>query len=136
MSQSQHERGAPALTRRAAPAAAESGADGGTRTEGGKGFGPRRPMAHPGGKGRKRRGSGLSAEDRQPLGRSPDLEAMQARRRLGLPLAGRLSAAAVTRAWKRAAAEHHPDRGGEHGTMQAINGARDALLGRGVVAAA
>ncbi len=53
-----------------------------------------------------------------------------ARQRLGLPLSGRLASAAVNQAWKRAAASHHPDRGGEHGAMQAINGARDLLLGR------
>ena len=82
-----------------------------------------------GGAGRKRRGSGLSAADRSPLGRSPDLEAMQARHRLGLALAGRLREADVTRAWKLAAAEHHPDRGGAHDTMQAINAARVLLLG-------
>ena len=79
--------------------------------------------------GRKRRGSGLSAADRSPLGRSPDMEAMQARHRLGLALAGRLRVEDVTRAWKRAAAEHHPDRGGAHDTMQAINAARVLLLG-------
>jgi hypothetical protein len=79
--------------------------------------------------GRKRKGSGLSAADRSPLGRSPDVEAMQARHRLGLALAGRLREADVTRAWKRAAAEHHPDRGGAHDTMQAINAARVLLLG-------
>jgi curved DNA-binding protein CbpA len=82
-----------------------------------------------GGAGRKRRGSGLSAADRSPLGRSPDVEAMQARHRLGLALAGRLREADVTRAWKQAAAEHHPDRGGAHDTMQAINAARVLLLG-------
>jgi hypothetical protein len=82
-----------------------------------------------GGAGRTRRGSGLSAADRSPLGRSPDVEAMQARHRLGLALAGRLREADVTRAWKLAAAEHHPDRGGAHDTMQAINAARVLLLG-------
>jgi hypothetical protein len=82
-----------------------------------------------GGAGRKRRGSGLSAADRSPLGRSPDVEAMQARHRLGLALAGRLREADVNRAWKQAAAEHHPDRGGAHDTMQAINAARVLLLG-------
>jgi hypothetical protein len=82
-----------------------------------------------GGGGRKRRGSGLSAADRSPLGRSPDVESMQARHRLGLALAGRLREADVARAWKQAAAEHHPDRGGAHGTMQAINAARVLLLG-------
>jgi DnaJ-class molecular chaperone len=55
-----------------------------------------------------------------------------ARQRLHLPLSGRLGEAEVTRAWKRAAAEHHPDRGGLHDTMQLINGARDLLLGRGL----
>jgi curved DNA-binding protein CbpA len=53
-----------------------------------------------------------------------------ARQRLGLPLSGRLDVATVNQAWKRAAAEHHPDKGGIHETMQAINGARDLLLGR------
>ena len=93
------------------------------------GFGTRSVAAKPGSKGRKRRGSGLGAGDRSPLGKSPDLEALRARQHLGLALAGRLSATDVTRAWKRAAAEHHPDRGGEHVTMQAINAARAVLLG-------
>jgi hypothetical protein len=66
------------------------------------------------------------------LGRSPSLEAIEARARLGLALAGRLREADVAAAWKRAAAEHHPDRGGRHATMQAVNGARDVLLGRGL----
>ena len=44
--------------------------------------------------------------------------------------AGRLTEAEVNQAWKRCAAEHHPDRGGEHLTMQLVNGARDLLLGR------
>ncbi|MCP9772644.1 molecular chaperone DnaJ [Synechococcus sp. Tobar12-5m-g] len=96
------------------------------------GFGARPPAAKGTGKGRKRRGTGLAAADRSPLGKSPDLDALRARQQLGLALAGRLSPADVTRAWKRAAAEHHPDRGGQHGTMQTINVARDALLGRGV----
>jgi hypothetical protein len=43
---------------------------------------------------------------------------------------GRLTEAEVNQAWKRCAAEHHPDRGGEHLTMQLVNGARDLLLGR------
>jgi hypothetical protein len=38
----------------------------------------------------------------------------------------------VTRAWKLSAADHHPDRGGQLDTMQAVNTARDLLLGRGV----
>lgn len=84
------------------------------------------------GKGRKRKGSGLPASDRTPLGKCPDLDAIEARQRLGLALAGRLSAEQVTRAWKRAAGEHHPDRGGAHAAMTAINGARDVLLGRGL----
>ncbi|MCS5692433.1 molecular chaperone DnaJ [Cyanobium sp. FGCU-6] len=101
---------------------------------GGRGFGAggRREKAPAQGKGRKRRGSGLSAADRSPLGRSPDLAALEARARLGLALAGRLSEGDVNRAWKRAASEHHPDRGGLHDTMQAINAARDLLLGRGI----
>ncbi|MCX5944754.1 MAG: molecular chaperone DnaJ [Cyanobacteria bacterium] len=86
-----------------------------------------------GAKGRKKKGSGLSAADRGPLGKHPDLEAIVARQRLHLPLSGRLGEAEVTRAWKLAAGEHHPDRGGLHDTMQLINGARDLLLGRGLV---
>ncbi|MDM7953950.1 MAG: molecular chaperone DnaJ [Cyanobium sp. CZS 25K] len=85
-----------------------------------------------GAKGRRKKGTGLSAADHGPLGRSPGLEAIEARSRLGLALAGRLTEADVSLAWKRAAAEHHPDRGGRHDTMQAVNGARDVLLGRGV----
>jgi hypothetical protein len=83
--------------------------------------------------GRRKRGTGLSAADRSPLGKAPDLDAIIARQRLGLPLAGRLRPADVTRAWKLAAADHHPDRGGRLDTMQAVNTARDLLLGRGVV---
>lgn len=86
-----------------------------------------------GAKGRKKKGSGLSAADRGPLGKHPDLDAIVARQRLHLPLSGRLGEAEVTRAWKLAAGEHHPDRGGLHDTMQLINGARDLLLGRGLV---
>jgi hypothetical protein len=77
----------------------------------------------------KRRG-GLSKADWGPLGKHPDLDAIVARQRLHLPLSGRLTAARVNQAWKRCAAEHHPDRGGEHDTMQLVNGARDLLLGR------
>jgi hypothetical protein len=83
------------------------------------------------GRGRRRRGKGLSRADWGPLGKHPPLDAIVARQRLGLPLSGRLGEAEVNRAWKTAAAEHHPDRGGAHDTMQAINGARDLLLGRG-----
>ena len=83
--------------------------------------------------GRRKRGTGLSAADRSPLGKAPDLDAIIARQRLGLPLAGRLRQADVTRAWKLAAADHHPDRGGRLDTMQAVNTARDLLLGRGVI---
>jgi hypothetical protein len=81
-------------------------------------------------KGRGRKGSGLAAADRQPLGKSPDHEAMIDRRRLGLPLTGRLTPADVARAYRQLAGEHHPDRGGGHDRMQAINGARDRLLGK------
>jgi hypothetical protein len=87
------------------------------------------------GKSRKRKAGGkrshaLSKADWGPLGKHPDLDAVVARQRLHLPLSGRLSEAQVNQAWKRCAAEHHPDRGGEHSTMQLVNGARDLLLGR------
>ncbi|WP_216912142.1 MULTISPECIES: molecular chaperone DnaJ [unclassified Synechococcus] len=101
----------------------------------GKGFAASRTRGQgkaTGTKGRRKKGTGLSAADHGPLGRSPSLEAIEARARLGLALAGRLREADVTVAWKRAAAEHHPDRGGRHATMQAVNGARDVLLGRGL----
>ena len=90
------------------------------------------PQEGSGSHGRRKRGTGLSAADRSPLGKAPDLDAIIARQRLGLPLADRLREADVTRAWKLAAADHHPDRGGRHDTMQAVNIARDLLLGRGV----
>lgn len=83
-------------------------------------------------KGGKKRSPALSKADWGPLGKHPDLEAIVARQRLHLPLSGRITEGAVTRAWKNAAGEHHPDRGGEHDTMQLVNGARDLLLGRGV----
>jgi hypothetical protein len=79
--------------------------------------------------GSKRRPA-LSKADWGPLGKHPDLEAIVARQRLHLPLSGRLSEAQVNQSWKRCAAEHHPDRGGQHDTMQLVNGARDLLLGR------
>lgn len=98
-----------------------------------RGFGRSRgPAKAAAARGRRKKGTGLSAADHGPLGRSPDLEAIQARSRLGLPLSGRLREADVSLAWKRAAGEHHPDRGGCHDTMQAVNGARDILLGRGL----
>jgi hypothetical protein len=84
------------------------------------------------GKGGKKRNPSLSKADWGPLGKHPDLDAIVARQRLHLPRCGRITPADVTRAWKLAAAEHHPDRGGEHDTMQLVNGARDLLLGRGV----
>ncbi|WP_254977164.1 J domain-containing protein [Cyanobium sp. ATX 6A2] len=83
------------------------------------------------GRRRKRRSKGLSRADWGALGKHPDLKAILARQRLHLPLSGRLTADQVNRAWKDAAAEYHPDRGGAHDTMQAINAARDLLLGRG-----
>lgn len=83
-------------------------------------------------KGGKKRSPALSKADWGPLGKHPDIEAIVARQRLHLPLSGRITEGAVTRAWKSAAAEHHPDRGGQHDTMQLVNGARDLLLGRGV----
>lgn len=95
-----------------------------------KGFGQEQ-----GARSSKRRGSGkrrpaLSAHDWGPLGKHPDLEAIVARQRLHLPLAGRLTTLQVNQAWKRCAAEHHPDRGGDHDAMQRVNGARDLLLSR------
>ncbi len=83
-------------------------------------------------KGGRKRHPALSKADWGPLGKHPDLDAIVARQRLHLPRCGRITATAVTRAWKLAAAEHHPDRGGQHDTMQLVNGARDLLLGRGV----
>ena len=77
-----------------------------------------------------RRRPALSANDWGPLGKHPDREAIVARQRLHLPLAGRIGPDDVNRAWKSAAAQHHPDRGGSHDTMQRVNGARDLLLGR------
>ena len=81
-------------------------------------------------KGGSKRSPALSKADWGPLGKHPDLDAIVARQRLHLPLSGRLSEAQVNQAWKRCAAEHHPDRGGAHDTMQLVNGARDLLLGR------
>jgi hypothetical protein len=110
------------------PREAESG-------NGAKGFGGRaggtRKAARSSGKPRRKRSGGLSTADWGPLGKHPDLEAIVARQRLHLPLSGRLTETEVTAAWKAAAAEHHPDRGGAHDTMQAVNAARDLLLGRG-----
>ncbi|MCT0206668.1 molecular chaperone DnaJ [Synechococcus sp. CS-1332] len=117
------------------PAEASSAAGEGGQESETKGFAKSRSggKGKPAGtKGRRKKGTGLSAADHGPLGRSPSLEAIEARSRLGLALAGRLRESDVTLAWKRAAAEHHPDRGGRHDTMQAVNGARDVLLGRGL----
>ena len=91
---------------------------------GGTGRGQRRKPS-------RKRNPSLSKADWGPLGKHPDLDAIVARQRLHLPLSGRLTAAEVNQAWKRCAAEHHPDRGGAHDTMQLVNGARDLLLGRG-----
>ncbi len=96
---------------------------------GGSGKGDSRKAARR--KGGKKKTSGLSKADWGPLGKHPDLDAIVARQRLHLPLSGRIREGEVNRAWKAAAAEHHPDRGGEHDTMQLVNGARDLLLGRG-----
>ncbi len=81
-------------------------------------------------KGGRQRSPALSKADWGPLGKHPDREAIVARQRLHLPLSGRIGPDDVNRAWKSAAAEHHPDRGGSHDTMQRVNGARDLLLGR------
>ena len=97
-----------------------------------KGFGGRDSGTKSQRRSGKKRSPALSKADWGPLGKHPDLDAIVARQRLHLPLSGRLSEAVVTQAWKRCAAEHHPDRGGAHDTMQLINGARDLLLGRNV----
>lgn len=81
-------------------------------------------------KNARRRSPALSKADWGPLGKHPDLDAIVARQRLHLPLSGRLTPGLVNQAWKRCAAEHHPDRGGAHDTMQLVNAARDLLLGR------
>ena len=96
----------------------------------GRGFAAESQVRRPAAKRRRRSQSRLSAADWGPLGKHPDVDAIVARQRLGLPLSGRIGVASVNQAWKSAAAEHHPDRGGVHATMQAINGARDLLLGR------
>jgi hypothetical protein len=96
----------------------------------GRGFAPDPDLRRTPSRRRRRPGARLSAGDWGPLGKHPDLDAIVARQRLGLPLSGRLAVGTVNQAWKRAAAEHHPDRGGNHDTMQAINGARDLLFGR------
>ncbi len=95
-----------------------------------KGFGGQRASRGSKRRSGSRRSPALSKADWGPLGKHPDIEAIVARQRLHLPLSGRLTAAQVNQAWKRCAAEHHPDRGGEHDTMQLVNGARDLLLGR------
>lgn len=95
-----------------------------------KGFGGGRAANGSKRKGSSKRSPALSKADWGPLGKHPDLDAVVARQRLHLPRSGRLTEAEVNRAWKRCAAEHHPDRGGEHDTMQLVNGARDLLLGR------
>jgi len=96
----------------------------------GRGFGAGRTAPS----GRRKRGASLSKADWGPLGKHPDLEAIVSRQRLQLPLSGRLTPLQVNQAWKRCAAAHHPDRGGEHNTMQLVNGARDLLLGRTLMA--
>ena len=95
-----------------------------------KGFGGGRAGKRSKRKGSSKRGPALSKADWGPLGKHPDLDAIVARQRLHLPRSGRLTEAEVNQAWKRCAAEHHPDRGGAHDTMQLVNGARDLLLGR------
>ena len=98
---------------------------------------PKEPSKHGGfgaggrakGKKAKKKGTGLSAADRNPLGKDPDVKAMKARGYLHLPLSVRLSPAKVKAAYKKLAASHHPDQGGEIEIMQSINNARDLLLG-------
>ncbi|MCP9831390.1 molecular chaperone DnaJ [Synechococcus sp. HJ21-Hayes] len=119
----------PALSRSANRRPRSSSADEGADQ---KGFGGKAGAKGSRRKSGKKRSPALSKADWSPLGKHPDLDAIVARQRLHLPLSGRLTEAQVTRAWKEAAAEHHPDRGGLHDTMQLVNGARDLLLGRGV----
>jgi DnaJ domain. len=95
-----------------------------------KGFGGGKTASGGKRKGRSKRSQTLSKADWGPMGKHPDLDAIVARQRLHLPRSGRLTEAEVNQAWKRCASEHHPDRGGEHHTMQLVNGARDLLLGR------
>ena len=143
MPQTLRDRRSPLVSLRPAPSEQAEGANAEPTSQAGEssrrngfGGGSKKGSAKagkPGAKGRKKKGTGLSAADRGPLGKDPDLEAIVARQRLHLPLSGRLGEAEVTRAWKVAAGEHHPDRGGLHDTMQLINGARDLLLGRGLV---
>lgn len=95
-----------------------------------RGFGGGRSAKASKRKGNRKTSPALSKADWGPLGKHPDLDAIVARQRLHLPLSGRLTAPQVNQAWKRCAAEHHPDRGGAHDTMQLVNGARDLLLGR------
>jgi len=97
-----------------------------------KGFGGGKAARSNKRKGGSKRSPALSKADWGPLGKHPDLDAIVARQRLHLPRSGRLSEAQVNQAWKRCAAEHHPDRGGAHDTMQLVNGARDLLLGRNI----
>ena len=54
---------------------------------------------------------------------------MKARGYLHLPLSGRLTSAQVKVAYKKLAASHHPDQGGDIEIMQSVNKARDLLLG-------
>lgn len=129
MPQTKRERSHPlAVTRtgRADPQPPANAAD--PEIKGFGGGGQARPSKRKSG---KKRSPSLSKADWGPLGKHPDVEAIVARQRLHLPLSGRLTSGEVTRAWKSAAAEHHPDRGGLHDTMQLINMARDLLLGRG-----
>lgn len=102
----------------------------GVTAEDGRGFGGANGGRTAKRKGARKRTPALSKGDWGPLGKHPDLDAIVARQRLHLPLSGRLTTSQVNQAWKRCAGEHHPDRGGQHDTMQLVNGARDLLLGR------
>ena len=119
----------PALSRSANRRQRSSNADEGADQ---KGFGGKAGAKGSRRKSGKKRSPALSKADWGPLGKHPDLDAIVARQRLHLPLSGRLTEPQVTRAWKEAAAEHPPDRGGLHDTMQLVKGARDLLLGRGL----
>ena len=128
MPQTSLERPGGLLTTTPRETRAQQGSDAAaSRGFGGSGSGRKRKR-----KSASKRSPMLSKADWGPLGKHPDLEAIVARQRLQLPLSGRLSELQVNQAWKRSAAEHHPDRGGAHDTMQLVNGARDLLLGRSI----
>ena len=77
---------------------------------------------------RKKPGKSGHMREQCPLGRDPDIDAMQARQTLNLPLSGRLTEAKVRKAHKILAIKHHPDKGGNEDKMISLNNAKDLLL--------